>query len=163
MYLVVAILLVLAAAGCPGSVDPSLLPQGGGGNTGAGNSGGGGNNEPCDPAPVFMAKVCATPGCHDAMGTSANFDMASADWQTHLVGVNPKGGGPLPSKCASNGPYLVANMLPAKGLFLDKLKDGTTPACGVLMPQVGTRLTAEELDCVQRWANELVMTGAGAP
>ncbi len=150
-------LLMLVAAGCPGSVDPSLLPSGAGGNTG----GGGTSGPPCDPTPIFMAKVCSNAPCHDAMGTSANFDMASADWQTHLVGVNPKGGGALASMCATNGPYLVANMVPARGLFLDKLKDGTTPACGVLMPQVGTKLTGPEFDCVQSWANGLV-TGATA-
>ena len=48
--------------------------------------------------------------------------MASDGWQTRLVGVNPKGAGLNPSMCAANGPYLVAGMQPATGLFLDKLK-----------------------------------------
>jgi hypothetical protein len=153
--------LAFAAAGCPGSVDPSLVPTGKGGNTGGGGSGGT-SAQMCDPAPIYMTKICANAGCHDAVGTSANFDMASPDWQTHLVGVNPKGGGALASMCGSNGPYLVPNMLPARGLFIDKLKDGTTPACGVLMPQVGTKLSPAELDCVQAWANGLVAGGGTA-
>ena len=159
-----AMFVAIVAVGCPGSVDSSLIPHGAGGNTGSGGAGGTGGTiaQMCDPAPIYAAKVCSNPGCHDAAGTSANFDMASADWQTHLVGVNPKGGGPLASKCDSNGPYLVPNMQPARGLFIDKLKDGTTPACGVLMPQVGTKLTAAELNCVQVWANALVASGGTA-
>ena len=156
-----AILLAFAAAGCPGSVDPSLLPSGTGGNTGGGG-GGGTTPQMCDPTPIFAMKVCANAGCHDAMGTSAAFDMASADWQAHLVGGNPKGGGALASKCAANGPYLAPAMLPAKGLFLDKLKDGPTSPCGVVMPQVGTKLSSDEFNCVQLWANALVAAGGTA-
>ena len=85
--------------------------------------------------------------------------MGSSDWQTRLVGVNPKGAGLNPSLCGANGPYLVPDVLPATGLFLDKVNPNTTPACGVLMPQIGLKLTAEEFACVQTWANALVMAG----
>ena len=154
-----SILFALAAAGCPGNVDPSLLPVGGGGNSGNGGSGG---TPTCDPAPLFAAHNCSLAGCHDATGTSANFEMVSATWQAQLVGVNPKGGGGLASMCAGMGPYLVPGSVPATGLFLDKLKDGTTPACGVLMPLVGEKLTTADFDCVQRWANALVTATAAA-
>ena len=157
------VLLLFVAAGCPGSVDPSLIPSGSGGTHGggAGTTGAGGSSvQSCDTAPIYMAKACANAGCHDANGTSAAFDMTSPGWQTHLVGVNPKGGGTLASACAANGPYLVPGMIPAKGLFLDKLKEGT--ACGVVMPFAGTVLTATELDCVQTWANALVASGGTA-
>ena len=127
-----AVLLALGAAGCPGTVDPSLWPTLAG-SAGAGSPGTGGAGVPaCDPAPIFRAKVCAAAACHDANGTAANFDMASDGWQTRLVAVNPKGAGLNPSMCAANGPYLVAGMQPATGLFLDKLKPNTTPACGVV-------------------------------
>jgi hypothetical protein len=135
-----------------------------GGNTGTGgvgNSGGTGVKN-CDPTPIFTTKACANPSCHDAMGTSANFDMASAGWQTHLVGVNPKGGGALASVCGANGPYLVTGMLPARGLFLDKMKDGPMLTCGVVMPFAGTKLSPTEFDCVQTWANTLVATSSTA-
>jgi hypothetical protein len=159
-----AVLLALGAAGCPGTVDPSLWPtftgSAGAGSAGAGSPGTGGTGVPaCDPAPIFRAKVCAAAACHDPSGTAANFDMGSSDWQTHLVGVNPKGAGLNPSQCAANGPYLVPNVLPATGLFLDKVKPDATPACGVLMPQVGTKLDAAEFACVQSWADALVMAG----
>jgi hypothetical protein len=150
-------LCALGAAGCPGTVDPSLWPMA------SGSGGGGGTGvQACDPRPIFMMKFCAAANCHDAVGTAANFEMATTDWQTRLVGVEPKGGGPNPSLCAGQGPYLVAGMLPATGLFMDKLKETATPPCGVLMPQVGTKLIASEFDCVQSWANALVMAGPGA-
>ena len=157
-----AILLALGAAGCPGSVDPSLWPTSTG-SAGAGGSGSGGTGVPaCDPTPIFVAKICGNAGCHDANGTAANFDMGSADWQTRLVGVSPKGGGANPSLCGAGGPYLVAGVQPATGMFLDKVKPDTMPACGVLMPQIGPKLSADDFACVQSWANALVMAGPGA-
>ena len=154
-----AVLLALGAAGCPGTVDPSLWPAFAG-SAGAGGPGAGGAGVPaCDPAPIFRAKLCYASACHDANGTAANFDMVSDGWQTRLVGVNPKGAGLNPSMCAANGPYLVAGMQPATGLFLDKLRPNTMPACGVLMPQVGAKLDAADFECVQSWANALVMAG----
>jgi hypothetical protein len=128
----------------------------------SGGGGGGGTGvQACDPAPIFRAKFCAAAGCHDAMATAANFEMTTADWQTRLVGVDPKGAGANPSVCEGHGPYLAVGTLPATGLFLEKLKETTTPPCGVLMPQVGTKLSASEFDCVQSWANALVMAGPG--
>jgi hypothetical protein len=155
-------LLAFAAAGCPGNVDPSLLPRGGGGG-GTGNSGGGGGGtQVCDPAPIFAARNCALAGCHDAAGSSANFDMMTPGWQTQLVGVTPEGGGSLPSKCVDSGPYLVPGSNPAAGLFMQKLNADAPAACGDLMPLVGTRLSAADLDCVQSWANALVMGGSAS-
>jgi hypothetical protein len=151
-------LLALAAAGCPGTVDPSLWPTANGNSSGNPGTGGAGMPPGCDPTPIFTGKSCANIGCHDQFGTAANFDMKTDGWQTRLVGVNPKGSGANPSMCASNGPYLAIDTQPATGLFLNKLKDTTVP-CGVLMPQIGTPLSATELDCVQAWANVLVFNG----
>jgi hypothetical protein len=139
-----AVLIALSVAGCPGSIDPSLIPSG--------------NSQPCDATPIFTAKGCNGSGiCHDAMGSAANFNMTAAGWQNNLVGVNPMGGGAIPSMCSTNGPYLQAGQIPAKGLFLDKLKG--SPPCGVEMPQLQSLgyLTQQEFACVQSWANGLVM------
>jgi hypothetical protein len=152
-------LLALAAAGCPGTVDPSLWPTANGNSSGNPGTGGAGMPPACDPTPIFNDRSCANIGCHDQFGTAANFDMKTAGWQTRLVGVNPKGGGANPSMCGSNGPYLATDMQPATGLFLAKLKPNTTPPCGVLMPQIGTPLSSTDFDCVQSWANALVMAG----
>jgi hypothetical protein len=147
--LVVAAAVACSAWGCGG---------GGSGDTGAGGTTGaaGTAGAPCDAqTEVFSKHFCTTANaCHDAAGTAANFEMASADWQTHLVGVFPKGGGTLASMCTGvNMPYLVAGSQPATGLFLEKL----TPQkpCGVQMPNLPPLLNATELACVQSWANAL--------
>src|SRR5687768_16441562 len=93
-------LCALGAAGCPGTVDPSLWPMA----TGSGGGGGSGA-QACDPTPIFTMKACAAGGCHNATAAAASFDMATTGWQTHLVGVDPPGGGANPSLCAGHGPY----------------------------------------------------------
>jgi hypothetical protein len=151
-------LVALAAAGCPGNVDPSLWPSS---NAGEGGSGG---PPPCDPTPVFAAHNCTLAGCHDDLGTSANFEMKSTGWETKLVGVFPKGGGGLPSKCAtSSKPFLIPGVIPATGLFIDKVKPSATLECGDPMPLVGATLTDDEFACVQSWANAIVMAGGSGP
>ena len=141
-----AALLCLVAACQPGEIDPSLL------------------NQSCDLADVtaiFMNSThsCAAGACHNAMGYAANFDMASPGWERCLVGVNPKGGGMTPSMCAGKGPYLNTGSPPAAGLFLQKLTVGRP--CGDQMPQIGTKLTNQEMACVQSWANTLLAAGPG--
>jgi hypothetical protein len=176
IYSLSALLVALSLLGCPGNLDPSLLPPGSGtgtggggassgsGGTGGSGAGSGGAPPPCDPAPIFKTHLCANTGCHDAMGTSANFDMSSSDWQTRLVGVNPKGGGSLPSKCGDLGaPYLKPGAMPASGLFLDKLRADGTPPCGEVMPIVTAKLMSMEVDCIQSWANSLVAKGTTTP
>jgi hypothetical protein len=108
----------------------------------------------CDVPKTFADALCAT--CHDKTGSNGGFDMASADWETHLVGVAPKGGGSsVASECAGGGRvYLVAGSKPATGLFLDKLKPKTASLCGDPMPPIG-ELTTAQLDCIQQWANAL--------
>jgi hypothetical protein len=137
---------------------------GGGGSTGTGGSGGSsgtggasGGTGPCNALPIFAVHSCAAMACHDASGTSANFNMASPGWENNLVGKGPKAGGAsgLQSSCLSAGKqYLMANTSPAQGLFLDKLKM-MKPECGSQMPLLPPTLSASELDCVQRWANGL--------
>jgi hypothetical protein len=127
-----------------------------GGSSGTGTAGTGGGVGPCNALPIFATHSCASPGaCHDAKGTSANFDMASPGWEMKLVGGNPNGGGAagFGSQCQGKGPYLIAGSSPARGLFLDKL--AAKPPCGNQMPLLPPTLTATELDCVQRWANGL--------
>jgi len=145
------------AAGSTGAAGKS----GSGGSSGAagstGAAGSPGGTGPCNALPLFAMHECATNGCHDAMGSSANFNMASVGWENNLVGKMPKAGGAagLASACTSAGtPYLVAGSAPARGLFLDKLAS-KKPACGLQMPLLTSYLNATEMDCVQRWANGL--------
>jgi hypothetical protein len=136
----------------------------GGAAAGAGAAGfGGAAGQPatCDAKPVFEKYFCAVAGaCHDARGSGGNFDMATAGWERKLVGVLPKGGGDIPSKCASLGrPYLIAGRLPAEGLFLDKLKP--PPPCGDQDPLIGGPITPADLACIQSWANGIVADATG--
>jgi hypothetical protein len=126
-------------------------------STGCGSKSAG---DPCDANAIFAKYSCANSGaCHDASGTAANFDMASPGWQTHLVGVSPKGGGTLPAVCTpSDGPYLVPGVTPAAGLFMRKLTN--MPGCGMEMPYLQPKkLTADEVTCIQEWADNLVAGG----
>lgn len=109
---------------------------------------------------VFVAHSCALGNvCHDAKGTSANFSLGGLDfndiagWKRRLVGQYPKGGGT--SLCGGSPlPYLVPGSLPAQGLLLSKLRY-SNPVCGDKMPSIPPDLTPAEIDCVQRWANEI--------
>jgi hypothetical protein len=151
-------LVALVAAGCAGNVDPSLWPSSNGGE------GGSGGPPPCDATPLFVAHSCTISGCHDNLGTSANFDMKSTGWEKNLVGVFPKGGGGLASKCAtSSKPFLSPGVIPATGLFIDKVKPSATIECGDPMPLVGTKLTDDDFACLQSWADAIVMAGGSGP
>ncbi len=141
-------------AGASGTAGTSGAGGAGGSTGAAGSSGGTG---PCNALPIFATHQCSYPNaCHDAKGTAANFDMASSGWENKLVGISPMNGGGsgFMSQCLKAGmPYLVAGSSPARGLFLEKLNP--TPLCGSQMPALPPLLTAQELDCVQRWANGL--------
>jgi hypothetical protein len=136
---------------------------GGGGATGSGGAGGGGGTGagtgPCDAKPIFLQHSCNVDmACHDAKGSAAGFDMKTTGWEKTLVGrLSKSGGAPgLGSLCIGmSRPYLVAGSSPARGLFLDKLKAPPTP-CGAQMPLLPGFLSASELDCVQRWADQVV-------
>jgi hypothetical protein len=137
-------------AGCPGTLDPSLL------NGSGGTSGG----LSCDPTTAFNNGKCSSSGCHDMNGYAANFSMATTGWETHLVGVNPMGGGTLASACTANGPYLMPGVQPAAGLFMLKIKGGGG-LCGLQMPFGMTPLSSTDQDCIQKWANMIVMNAGG--
>jgi hypothetical protein len=145
------------AAGSTGSAGTGGSTGAAGGSGGSMGTAGTGGTPPCNALSIFAMHSCAFPGaCHDASGTSAGFNMASPGWEKTLVGKNPKGGGAqgFSSACTSvNMPYLIPNSVPAKGLFLEKLQP--KPPCGSEMPVLTTYLTADELACVQTWANAL--------
>jgi hypothetical protein len=158
---------------------PATGTGGTGGSTGAGGAGGSGgkggstgtagaggtagftgSTGPCDAKPVLAMHSCTVAmACHDAAGVGAGFDMVAAGWETRMVGRLPnKTVGPvvgLRSQCDPvGGAYLVKGSVPAKGLFLDKLRN-TNQACGMQMPLITNYLSLAEMDCVQRWANAL--------
>lgn len=95
--------------------------------------------------------------CHDNAGSAAGLDLTTAGWETHLVGKASAGGGvgSLMSKCAGMV-YLKPGVVPAQGLFMDKLLVNPPP-CGQPMPNLPPLLTPTQKACVQSWADNLVM------
>ncbi len=165
-------LLTISWAGCAGSLDPAF--SGGAGSSGtagmgtagttgmAGTTGTAGGGMGCDITPLFIGpaskyKCSETGACHDATGGGGNFIMATADWQTHLVGVVPKGGGAVASMCATNAtfktmPYIISRSQTGDGLLMQKIKGAP---CGLQMPFGGAPMTAADITCAQQWATAL--------
>jgi hypothetical protein len=130
------------------------------GTTGtAGGSGGKSSFEGCDITPIITAHNCTIQGaCHDSNGSAAGLDLASPGLGARLYNGYPGLGGAvgLESICRSAGiPYIVPDSYPARGLFLMKLT--ADPPCGAQMPSIGSPLNATELDCIQRWAQKVVV------
>ena len=152
-------IVALAALGCAGELDPSLL-TGGGGSGGTGNtSGAGGTAAPCDaPTMVFVGGNCAQIGCHAAAGPAGGLDLASAGVAARLLD-KPSATAANPVCAANTTPYLVSGTSPATGFLLDKLKN--PPPCGLQMPELGA-YTADEATCLDSWATALT-TGAITP
>jgi len=163
-----------AGAGSPTGV------AGGTGLSGAGNTGGsnttgaagnaGGTIVPpgvhgCDVTPLFVGptsryKCSESVICHDFNAGSAgaaNFTIATTDWQSHLVGVVPKGGGVVASICAQDPlfksmPYIIKGDPNGDGLLLRKLLAPICSPGGSQMPFAMPPLSAADLVCVQQWA-----------
>jgi hypothetical protein len=130
------------ALGCPGNLDPALLPTGGAG------TGGGAR---CDAVPILVAKCGIDSLCHDARAsTPGNLDLITAPFD-RLVGRVPDGTNL--SQCAGvTTPYLVAGSDPATGLLLEKMKPERP--CGEQMPTLNS-VSASEIACITDWATGL--------
>jgi hypothetical protein len=149
-------------AGASGGSGGSGGAGGRGGSTGTAGSTGAagftGGMGPCDAKPLLLMHSCTVAmACHDASGSAAGFDMVTPGWETKMVGRLPNkalGSVGLRSQCDPIGGAYLVKGTPAKGLFIDKLKN-TTQACGSEMPLITNYLSPAEMDCVQRWANGL--------
>lgn len=139
----------LALTGCPGELDPALLP--GGGGSGGGGTGGG---TVCAGDAILKSSTCAVAGCHGVNAPAGGLDLFSAGLVTRLLGNSPNPATTM--NCMGFGPYLVPNSNPATGLLLDKLNP--TPACGGTMPSPLGNLPADQKQCLQEWATA-VTTG----
>jgi hypothetical protein len=168
------LLTISSWAGCAGSLDPSAFPTGGAGSSGMAGSGaagtgiagttgmaGTGPTPGCDVTPLVTKYTCTTMSvCHDAMGSGANFNMAAADWTTHLVNVVPKGGGAVPSICGNDPmfktlPYIKKGDPNGDGLFLQKLQGAICSPGGAQMPLLNGPMTAPDLMCFKQFATAL--------
>ena len=98
--------------------------------------------------------------CHNPQTAPAfgSLDMFTPGWERKLVGAPPPAGAPGTNACNKNLNYLNRTQ-PATGLFLDKLK--ASPPCGAQMPLAAPPLSASQLECIQKWANNVVAGGPG--
>jgi hypothetical protein len=133
------------AAGCAGSLDPSIFASSGTGGTGGGTV--------CNAATTVIQPMCGIPGCHGTTAPASGLDLTATGLVARLLDMKPTAASQL---CASNTtPFLQSASSPATGLFLQKLT--ATPPCGVQMPQ-GGMLGASDMTCVNAWATA-VTTG----
>ena len=153
--------LFAACQGIP--LDPIRSTNGSGAGSGGaidqGSAGATSNSAPGEDCAmavqIFRGHDCSTV-CHTTVTAPAfaGFDMMTPGWETRLVGAATPVTAPQSSLCRALGRVYLNRTLPATGLFLDKLKPN--PPCGVQMPMALAPLSVDELDCVQRWANNVV-------
>ncbi len=151
--------VLVGLAGCPGELDPSLLPGGSNNPLGQAGSGGGGSGATvCDAPQMVFAARCAVAGCHSANSAGgAGLDLVSAGVVGRLLGQGPSTNVAAGAACDSVGkPYLVAGSNPAAGLLMDKM-DSAKVTCGSTMSALG-QLNSSQLACLSAWATA-VTTG----
>jgi hypothetical protein len=174
----------LGLAGCPGTLDPSILNgmagstgsnQGSAGQTSQGTAGqtsmagsmgtaGTGGTMNCDMVNLITVKyTCTIMGaCHDgSAATAAGFSMKQADWPK-LVGSHPDATKPAgsPSICAKDAaymsmPYIMKGSATGDGLLLKKLMGPVCSPMGARMPNLGTNISAADMPCFVQWATQL--------
>ena len=86
---------------------------------------------------------CGIKGCHGPGESEGQVDLASANVEERLIGVDSK-----TMKC--EGRALVATD-GGDSLLLQKVS-GSQPPCGMPMPY-GGKLSTDELKCVTDWVN----------
>ena len=129
---------------CPGRLAPE---------SGTGGDGGGAIAS-CPDAPRLIETHCMA--CHGSPPAVvfAELDLQTASVAARLVGQAAyTGAGGL---CAGMGNLLDPDTLPATGILIDKIR--FTQHCGAGMPFGALApLAAAEQECLQGWANNLVM------
>ena len=126
------LLLLLALAGCPGSLgDPQRFRDG----------------EQCPDVPEdIFAMTCGGSGCHEAYMPAAQLDLVTPGVADRLVGVQAVG-----EACVAMGTLVVPEDPEASLLYL---KLAGSPPCGEPMPLLADALTAKQLSCVKEWIAE---------
>lgn len=144
--------LVTALAGCPGSIDEEMFRASREGGTPRDTGAAGA----CPPTvtdvqrDLIMAR-CATAGCHTTMDRLGGLDLESPGLGARLIDVRASSMG------ACSGRTLVTiSGATVDGVFFGKL--GDTATCGTRMPPGGSRLTAQEIECLKEYMRTLAST-----
>jgi len=130
-------LLLLAVAGCPGTLTDkerflldggpdSTLPLDAGGSCG-------------DVVSRIFQPQCGNSGCHGAMAPQQNLDLVSAGVAARVVGVSG-------TECSG---VLANPASPETSLLYTKLS--AHPPCGAQMPLAATPLSSADIACVLQW------------
>jgi cellulose 1,4-beta-cellobiosidase len=154
-----AVLLVLAPAGCPGSLeDPGQFESadssastssGAAGGTTGGTSGGG----TCDAPDMIFTTTCGAAGCHNAASAAfaGNLDLVSPGLASRLVNVPANA---MPSL------FYIDTANPSQSVLLTKLT--STPPFGAQMPYLSTPLSSSQIQCVTEWVDAQASAGSSS-
>ncbi|HXI56742.1 MAG TPA: DUF1592 domain-containing protein [Polyangia bacterium] len=117
--------------------------------------------EGCAQAAAIFSKHGCTTLCHATKNALSygGFDMETAGWAQRMTSAGPSSNAPLGNQCKNTGVNYLDRRQPATGLFLEKLSPN--PPCGSQMPLDLPKLSADELACIQKWANNLAAGGPG--
>ena len=133
-------------AACPGSLGFQYAPSDG--------MGGSMVTIGCAAATDVLVANCRA--CHLSPPLAASYtslDLVGADPGPRLVGVAADAANASTDECTGQGNILNKGTPPATGILIDKIMG--TQTCGSPMP-MGATLKADDLACLQAWANELV-------
>jgi hypothetical protein len=134
--------LLLAAAGCPGTLTDkerflndagtdTAVPLDAAGETGTGACG--------DVVMHIFQPQCGNSGCHGAVAPQQNLDLVSAGVAARVVGVSG-------TECSG---VLANPASPETSLLYTKLS--SHPPCGAQMPLAATALSSADMACVLAW------------
>jgi hypothetical protein len=143
-------LLVVAVAGCPGTLDdPGRFAVAAADDAGAADGAiweaaaeadsAGVDASDCPDVPRVLATTCSAASCHSASNKAQGLDLASPNLSTRLVDVPATEGSGL----------LIDSSAPSKSVLYLKLTPD--PPFGARMPLGSTYLSATTLACVLRW------------
>ena len=146
--------LIMAASGCPGSLDnkADFLDAGFTSSSVSGSTGTG-VVDPCGDVPVdILTPKCGGTGCHGPKAPQNGLDLESPDVASRVVGVASK-------LCSGT---LAKPSDPANSVIYTKLLD--TNVCGLPMPFNRPALSLKEIECIKTWIGNQgsgTSTGAG--
>lgn len=128
--------LAVALGGCPGSLENPEQFLG-----------------PClDPPTEIFPERCGLGDCHDAEAPAGDLDLVSPGVETRVVGME-----------ASGGPgTLVDPAAPEESILWQKVTEDNPPF-GTRMPQVGSRLSGFERQCILEWIEEQTPAAGANP
>lgn len=131
-----ALVVVVLAGGCPGSLeDPGRFEAG---------------MPACDAEEILVVSCGTNPLCHDSDAPQAGLDLVSPGVASRLVDVPA-------AFCVGSGNLVDSADPQGASFFLEKLDP--SPSCGLQMPTDGP-LSSEDRACLGAWVDEIAGGGS---